>query len=452
MAGETQRSLKEIREEIIKWFKNDFLTCDGMPIARVDGSTGRSIGNETLVTELGDYLPFLYYFGEEDFCLKQIEKAVEYLHRAKILSKKIKRPSYLRSSNRYFLSLFPRISESFDYTDMILGLIEVSQMSNDVKKILNEVDNIFLQAEAIFKREEIWHDWYIPSLNMRLPVSSPLNGMFAELLVDMYKLTSDEGYLLRAKEILDFWKEDAFFRRHRIFPIYAPTNRAVAVMPYIKRYLGYSKVTKYNSAIADGFINYYKVTKDKEIENTIFEWVEGFLENFMNHDGSVHEMIIFSKSNVKKSEPELKAFAMIDTFCELFIIFKQTKYLAIAENIAGFWIRHINPKTGLITQKIGKEETYFDTLTDFCVSLKRLHELTGKNEYDEAQAKITAAQRSFHHTPYGYIDKVDPRDGKKLDYTIQTRFSSLALKMLILEETKERIYENEIIHSLLRDR
>ena len=82
----------------------------------------------------------------------------------------------------------------------------------------------------------------------------------------------------------------------------------------------------------------------------------------------------------------------------------------------------------------------------------KLHELTNKKIYRTAAEKLLKAQLKYHHTKYGYVERVNVKSGNIVDYAIETRFTALFLKLLLILEKNKKIYNDKKFYYLLRDR
>ena len=131
-----------------------------------------------------------------------------------------------------------------------------------------------------------------------------------------------------------------------------------------------------------------------------------------------------------------------------------------------FWLNQ-QEESGLIQQgvdgysvcadlelKHGKNPKFFrfDPQTDFFVDLMRAHQLTGKSIYKTKALKLLDGMCNYHSHKSGFTDILD-ENKNKLNYLVETKFLFLILKALMYESyEKKKIYKDEKIKSLLRDR
>jgi len=136
-------------------------------------------------------------------------------------------------------------------------------------------------------------------------------------------------------------------------------------------------------------------------------------------------------------------------FCAL----KNEEILKLAKSCADSWIKH-QSKTGLIPHSIENQFSRLDPQTDFAVVLLKLSEITGKKKYHTSAVKTLNGILKYHKLDVGYVDYVNIETKEKRDFIIQTKFLSLLLKLFLLtyEISKKKIYENDLLKSLIRDR
>jgi len=92
-------------------------------------------------------------------------------------------------------------------------------------------------------------------------------------------------------------------------------------------------------------------------------------------------------------------------------------------------------------------------LTDFSISLLRLHELTGKQIYAESSKRMLKGILNEHKEVSGnmFVLKVF-KDGS-VDRIIDVKYNFLLLKRFICEIESQEIYKEPfVLHDLLKDR
>lgn len=444
--------LDEKKREIFKWFKEDYIGSEGMPIFDLDARTGKAISAKNQIAELGDYLPFFSYFKQEEFVNAQLKLVHGFFKKDGILLKRVSIPKKMPFYEALLLKAVPKHAECFEYTDLLLGLLEVYELTKE-KKALDLAKTALDKAYSLFYKDGLMYDLYFPQLKLKIPLSSSLSGMYIELLCDFYRLTKDERYLKRAKALAGSWINLPFVKKYGLFPAYCSPGALTQKIPIVAKYSNVVKIHKHNTSMMAGIVALYNQTHDKDLLTVIGRWVNGVQKYLMQKEGGITEVVKFNKGNPTTLwKIELRNFAVIDLLCDISHFTNNQKYLALACRIADFWLNLQSGKTGLIPFESGGKESRFDPLTDFSIALMKLHELTGKTKYKVAAVKIFQGQLKYHWTNRGYVERVDVNSGKITDYRIETRFTSLFLKSLLLFSENKKIYEDWIIYSIMRDR
>ncbi|QQG38516.1 MAG: hypothetical protein HYS32_02810 [Candidatus Woesearchaeota archaeon] len=443
-------NLKDVKREIVNWYKTTYLNNKGIPYFEIDGVTGKPLSNRDLIPELGDYLPFLYYIGEKDYVNRQIKIAKSYLTKG-IITKKISIPRGIPLHEKILYKLVPKHSESFEYTDLILGLLEVYEQSKD-KEVLNFADYMLNKAFSVFNKDNVIHDMYFPSLKLKLPASSSLSGMYIELLADFYRLTKNKDYLTRAYALVEKWASVDFFNKYGVFPVYYTPNKKIRKLPIFSKYSKIAKLNKHNTTVIAAILALYQQTKDPKLLSIIEKWVYGLKKYFLNKDYIADEVIEINEGKKRiLLKPEIRNFALIDFLADLYYTTKNKEYLNLAEKNAQFWINQ-QSDLGLIPFTPNGNYSRFDSQTDMGVAFMKLYELTNKKIYKNSAYNLLKAQLKYHHTKHGYVERVNPKTGWIMDYSIETRFTALFLKLLLTIEKNKKIYKDKKFYYLLRDR
>jgi len=368
-----------------------------------------------------------------------------------ILLKKLSVPRGIPMHEALLYKLIPKHSESFEYTDLLLGLLEVYEQNKN-KAILKFADHVLNKAYSIFYKDGFLYDLYFPSFKMKLPAASSLSGMYVELLADFYRLTKNKKYALMAQHLVDSWTKTEFFENYGLFSAYHAPSRIIRKLPLFKKYNSISKLNKHNTTMIAGILGLYQQTKDEKLLKIIKKWVWGLKTYFLNKDGIADEVIEI-KNNKKRVlwKAEIRNFAVIDLLSDIYETTKDKECLILSEKNAKFWINQ-QTDIGLIPFNPNGSYSRFDSQTDMGVAFMKLHELTNKKIYRTAAEKLLKAQLKYHHTKYGYVERVNVKSGNIVDYAIETRFTALFLKLLLILEKNKKIYNDKKFYYLLRDR
>lgn len=409
-----------------------------------------SLKNNPIVEDLGDYIPFLAYYGEEEFCKKQIEISKTRMKYGMFCGDIYPK---LRKFRRYMI--VPEFN-----TDALLGLIEFYRLTEN-EIALETAETIIKSLNKHFVKNGYIYSLFLTGLKINVPFVRGMNGLYVELLTDLYDITKDEKYIEIAENLAKAWINLDFFKKNKLFP-----NSYFVKAKYLnKLWRDAKKVTifKHNTSIVNGLLSLYKKIKEEKLLKAIDQWIFTIKKRFFVNT-------IYGKLNIKNktiSEPLLKySFSMIDILSYAYHLTKNSNYLDFAEDIASFWIKK-KSKIYLFPQSPDKRETLLDSITDFSISLFRLNELTGKKFYREIGIKTVKANMKYHsyqptkHSEFiggepcflpAFVDSVDYKTGKPSTKRIKPKFIALMLKPIIYLESDEKIYNNENIFKLMRDR
>lgn len=420
---------------IIDLLKKDFVFSDGSFLLEKDG---HGIFPHRIYADLGDFLPFFFYFGEKDFVYKQVSLYKKYLVNGLLISE--------------FKSFgIPGLVKSYEYTDLLLGLLDLylQDRTEENKKLLLDTVNI---AVRIFNLDSNIRSFYYPALKLRLPTIDTRDGTFIEFFCDIYELTGEKRYLFIAENIYKHLISCDFYKKYHILPTFI-SNKYIS---YVISLFGYSNrlktsiIMKNNTNTLFGFLSLFKSGK-KEILADIWNIIDSLMEQAIGASGG---MIMHFVPNNNPKEANLSAsFAVIDFLCDLFFYTLDKKALLYARKIADFWIDK-QGETGLFPSDSGTKESFLDAETDMTIALYKLWEHTGENKYKESADKCFEAIVKFHGSK-DYPLMVDINTGKVTNQTQRTKFLALFLKLLILKleyEKGKKIYSNINLWSLLRDR
>ncbi|MBI2674989.1 MAG: hypothetical protein HYX24_00910 [Candidatus Aenigmarchaeota archaeon] len=410
----------------------------------------KSLRNSPLIDDLGDYIPLLAYYKEDIFCRKQILESMKHMKKGLFFGKAY---PFLRPFEKHII--IPEMN-----TDALLGLIDYYRLSGwetalDVSAhLLDSLKNHFT-----INGEVCW--FLIPSLKIKMPFTRGVNGVFIELLVDMYEITEEDKYLEFAGELASTWLKMDFFRKYSLFPSMRPIG-----MPFFSKFGGYFSIVKpfkHNTSIVNGLVSLYRVTQDTRILKSIIEWTRAI-------ERKMFDKYVFGGFDVrsgKRMDPELQfSFPIIDLLCDIAHVSGSYNLLDLAERIAGNWLEMVS-SIDLLPNSPFSNATFIDSVTDFSVSLFRLHELTGKKEY-LSYGKRIALSNMLHHKckpdenfefegcepcyMETYNVSVDVSSGNLLTKVINPKFVALLLKPIIYMESGKKIYNDDIIFKLMRDR
>lgn len=390
------------------------------------------------VPELGDYIPFLAYFGETNWVDSQIDQARESLLEPAPPSKREdtlvglleyhrlrKNDAVLGLTERYLDYLFTtHVRDDRIVTPRIWGIQEKANFA----RYNHDQGTIRTAARIADPVLSIAKGWQVPPY-----VALARNGIFVELLVDTYAHTGNVNHLERAKRLADRWIQTEEFQTYGLFP----TEPSI---PGRKRY---AQLFKGNTAVANGLIALVDETGEDRFKNALQQWVQSVHERCV--DGPVYGIYEFETG--RRSRPELFfAFSTIDALCYATVVTNDDRYLDVAVDIAEYWL----PKqkdTGLFPLHPGADYSHQDAMTDFSISLWRLFELTGVKKYRRRSREAMRGLFNYHR----FSLNANINTGEPVDETVTPRFVTLMAKTIILLQ-EGSIYDDWDIFKLLRDR
>ena len=448
-----QQVLDKAISEIIDWFKNVYPDHGGIPYYAMDGDTGNPLGNRNLLPELDDYLPFFWMLGEHDFVLNQIAKLKQNFNKNPMLfthpqircKKGFGIPGPLRSRINHV--------DIQDYVEILYGLLEIYELSKE-RSHLNLAVRIFEHIVKNFYRKGCFRSFRLSRFPVLLNVTEAMSGMFIEVAVDLFLLTTKKRYLDIARECAYFWISQPLFQSSGIFPSVV-LKGMLSFLPGAGKFDYFAELAKPNTSMASGLLALASPpVKMKEAMSALEKWVEGLERYFLIKKSAVTAALAHTPQLMENDYGPILStnFAAMDVLCDLYMLSKNDHYLGLAEKIGEFFIDHQSFRTGLFPDEPGEKRSYLDANTDLAVTLAKISELTGKSHYREAGLKAIKGILDFHRAPFGYYRDVHMESGEVINNVVETRFVSLLLKPLILFRDDLKIFDEKGSWSKFRDR
>lgn len=379
------------------------------------------------VEDFGDYVPFLAYLGENRLCDEHL----------RVISSQICQP------------VLPT-----DREDTLLGLIELYRWTSNKEslklaekyvdyllshfyhdgRIAVRKDQFLREVSGISKRNPL------VGMMIRLAYARsfkliyiPRNGLYIELLVDLYEATGERRYLDIARNMAYRWLADKTFQKSGLFERFR-------FNPFGKHY---ALLSKDNTNLVHGLVSLYSATRDERIGDAVKKWFESIHTRFPK--GLVPQKIYLDQNN--GANPDLiSTHSLLEVLCDASKFMSEEGMLSYAEKICSFWL-NLQSERGLLPINPESNISWQDSVTDFSIVLWRLFELTDNDSYRiRAEAMIKGLLEN-HVFPI----EVDFRTGEVIDSTIVDKYVFLMLKPIILLETGS-VYKDRKIYKLLRDR
>jgi uncharacterized protein YyaL (SSP411 family) len=445
--------LEERIAEIIGWFEGAYMRPDGLPHYDVDGETGEPLSGRSLLSELGDYAPFLAAAGAVDFALRQVEILERRLDESPTLFRAPQARVHAGVRLPLPAAFCPAHIDSLDYTEIPYGLLELAHLTGEARLV--ELAESFLElVHELFARDGFIATWRLLRTGWILPVAEAMNGMFIEILADLHRSTRRERHLERARSLARRWLETPMYREKGIFPSVHLLSGGMAAVPRFRRIAARAELAKYNSSMAAGLLALVREDPEGPWLDELLRWYEGLREQFGARQGVFYHLSKDSPSLPQFGERPILStnFAILDLLCELHLVTGEPRFLEDALAGAGFWLELQSEKTGLFPDQAGGDRSYLDANTDLIIALLRLNELSGEDLYRRSAVRCLKGILKHHHGRWGYVRDVDLDSGRPLGSRVETRFVSLLLKPLLVLHHGWRLYGAGGRAMILRDR
>ena len=419
-------------------FKECYASGKGVPWFAVNGRDGTPVGQHTLLPELGDYLPFLAMIGETDYVQGQ-RRIVEgmLLPAIEPLNPNAGSLRWLKRQNPFYFS------------DLILGLLDCHALGLGDQWLAMAEDQTNRVMETFWKGDGLCKERFLAS-GWRLPICESDSLVMAEIMLDLYQANGNQRYLQSAEAILSPWLELAADSG------VVPQVRPLAWWPrWIPRFARRSQcclLYKHNFFFLSALASLARVTQDPELEKRLITITFSALRHFQGEATVPYYRTIATKRGLIRDMPTLKCTLLADHCCDIGQEYRNGELLEIAMAMAEFWLDQRHPKTGLIAYQLNDMATNADAITDFAVTLIKLHAASGQQKWLTAALELLAGMLTYHLGPFGLYLSVDIRDGRVLEPTVETRYVSLFLKPWLLLDRPGSVYEQPLLLSLVKDR
>ncbi|MEK7560773.1 MAG: hypothetical protein AAB539_02340 [Patescibacteria group bacterium] len=404
-------------QEIIALSKKFLTNKDGILIRGVD-TKKNIVFPQPLIDELGDFLPFFAYFGDEETCVRHL---------------------------RYTKEHPPRFSRAFSYTDLLLGLAWYRAVGKE-KNFARSLGDGILKS-VVKKHFGRFPGSYVFSGRV-LPIFNTQDSTFLEIFTEWHRSTRDPFYLEEARRLFAFLTANPFFQKRGLLPECIITFPLLKPGAYLrpKKFLR-PRIMKHNTNFGFGLLDLWRVAPDPKIKDAFHHLFEG-LDRHTVEDGGVRNY------PDERSAPAdlVSSFAVADLMADGFFVFHDSRYLEFSKRVAEYWIMRQSNTTGLFPKEDGSRLSYLDNETDMAIVLFKLWELTGEQRYHESAERALGGILTHHKGERGYVLEVDIASGAHNDAEYKTKFNTLLLKPLIYLLSGKKIYGDETIYMLMKDR
>lgn len=416
----SERALRDQAAWIIGCIKREFVNQQGL---LVGGGTDVTTEQSTIIDDLGDFLPMLAYFGEEE---------IADIHF-----------SYLEQSAHSLV-----FQEAFKYTDLIFGLLWYARVGVQRERALTLAKKVMDRCITSFFTPSM-HSFNgykrAPSL---LQVIDTSDSTFIEVFSEYASIMQEPMYQERADQVLKLLVEHTFFKQHHVLPMILSPRVSPRMLGIIfgdkARHV---RLMKQNTNFGFGVAELARHSPSFGSYRKVFADLISGIETIVREPGSAHNLIS------EQGDPELlTAFSLIDLYMEGHAVFAVQEYLEQARKTADYWLKHQSPTTGLFPKRIGAQETYLDSETDMAIALFRLSEVSGEQKYFTAAERVLAGVWAHHRGSRGYILEVDVDSGKPLFVHYKTKYLALSLKPIIYLLESDTMESSEVLRVLMKDR
>jgi rhamnogalacturonyl hydrolase YesR len=420
---------------IITLIKKEFILDDGSLCLKKNYLTNVKL-NKKMWLDLGDWLPFFFYFKEDDFIINQMNLLDLFLKNNLLVSEF----ETLKIRNLY---------KSYEYSDFLLGLLDhylENKSDKNLKNLLFHVD----KSIEIFNFDKKINSFYNSKFKFKIPIVDSRDGMFIEIFIEIFRITKNKKYLEVSKNIFNELISSSFYKKYNLLPTFFISNKLVSYLLRSKKFK-IAEICKANTNSLYGFLNLYIETGDENIKKEIDKIINKIKNISINGGGVIKT---FYPNNKKSNSFLTSSFSILDFLCDFYFITGTKKYLNFAKKIADYWLDLQSKKINLFPLYDNSKIDFLDSETDMSVALIKLYELTNENRYKDSAERCLEAIINFHGK-YNYVSSINVENGKMVNPTQKTKFLALFLKLLILkiEYLKgEKIYSNVRLFNLLKDR
>lgn len=409
-------------------FTSTYIGDHGIMITNMNAD-GSADDAEPVVSDFGDILPFLWYYGMHDFSASQLELAKSWLQDGLYVSN-------------------GRTKLFFNH-DWLLGLLDLYRQSGN-KELLEmsekgarTIERRFFQEDLLIDepiRLRYWRTWLAPA--------SPFNGGYIELWLDIYRYTNNSDYLKLAERSAKGWINTPDFKNHGVFSRVICARSSFINKIAIGRTRLRARLFKDNTNLVWSILVLFQRTNDDLWKNALLTWLDGFEKYFWNK-GNVHLML---DPDLKGYNSSIKAgFSSLDLLCDMHDAeVDQERVLKMATAIADFWLEN-QWHNGLFPEVPGGDADHLDANVDIVVGLAKLYAITHEQKYLDALTHCREAVLKLHEMPLGYCQSVDS-NGQPSDARIKIKYQGLLTKLAILPQDPIDIFKDVDKLELLRDR
>lgn len=431
-------SSEQAGAEIVEWIKNHYQHPAG-GVAR--GISQGQLSAERLFNDLGDYLPFMAALGERDWCFAEL-RAVQKTRRSDFL---------LPAEFKYFGQSCWR---PYEHSDYLLGLLDLFTFWPSAE----------LRADIISTLEKVWqtffpqgrpHSWFFAEMNLRLPLADSRDGLFVEIFSDAAVVLEEKIWVERATQSADYFLGVMHKQNYPLLPEVSSWGGWQWLSRiFFRRASRQITMIKYNSNWWYALLALWRRTGLLKYANALQQIAETLERDWLDEAGALHGGQYAAGKKVFDKILLVHNFPVIDWAADCAYFLGNDVFRRLGRRVADFWCAQQNTTTGLVPLAPTSVATDMDNLTDLAVAWYKLAEVTGQEKYFFAAEKLIDGVWLYQRQPteFCYAHSADIRTGKILDPSAKIKFVCLWLKVLLLKKDGGKIFTNEALWGLLRDR
>lgn len=371
--------------------------------------------------------------------------------------------------------------------EYINGLGQLVDWNIERDRLSEALSNAVCTLLHWFRDSGEYYSIYYPQLKLYLPIAYGQGGATLEALwnvlpvIDVSMPELAEKVRRAVLHSLDFWCNSEYFVNYGLFAnkdgamlkkvtflpdqgrdgYFAHANRCIYHAPktirecagllrkmcHALRKSPHAKIMKDNSSMAFAFLKAAESYPER-YGSTIKKWLIK-----MNEICCQGLTPMYWHPLHGASRPMLRtSFTHINVLIYYYWwIHQDSTMIDMAIQIAESILERLKMPNGLLAEQPEIAETYFDSLTDVCVSFCELYEATGDSRWYQEALGLARNARKYHGTDKGHVLSVDGQ-GNIVNPTVSPRFNFLHVKSQMAIENAGNIQRNRELFDLLEDR
>jgi hypothetical protein len=409
---------KQCAREVTDLLRNQYLSADGVFIM---GKVGDVLNHEYIVDDFGDVAPFIALYGGEDMCLSHLD--------------------YIEQNVAEL-----GFDRAFAYTDLILGLLWYARNGGQyssrayalAERLLAQVQRRWYVGEAVYS---------IAKFQRPLPITNGIDSTYVEVWTEAYRDVRSDEYRQMVVKTFNYFERVRHANTAKLIPKhhFPWWSRLPARLVFPKKYHE-AHVMKDNTNYLFGLLDMMRLDISADAARVAFSDLHSRLGLYAEKNELNNHLISGQQSDL------LCSFAFIDVSADAFKLTGDMSYLTPAKTLANHWIDSDKSTTGLFPSHFGGNESYFDSETDMAVALLKLYECTGHSNYLKKADELMEGILHYHRKEDGFVLQVDINSGEVTTRNYKTKFIALFLKALHVFSEGGRVYEDEKLFTLAKDR